>query len=580
VLDIRDQADVLEQAGVWVHAHRSAAAGVRLDHSLRGELSRVDPGGGSALRLRGRLAAEADYRAGTSERILAVVAEARAAGDPVALAENLGLALHCLLGPGSAAARQPLTDELISAALRSDRPGDLALALLWRAVDGYLVGDPLAERRRNELRAHLDAEPYAAAGLVADGIDVMRDIRAGRLAEAEIRAGTNATAGRSAGDPNADGWYAAQLVTVRWYQGRLAELRPLLTDVVDSPALSVLNHSFVAALAVAAADAGDRRTSIGALARLRDTALADSNSRLVTLYGMVEAAHRLADADAAADAYQRLAPHAAMPMTGGLAVTCFGSTEHALGVAALTTGDLDRAIEHLHAAVRDNERLGHWPAAALARARLAASLVRRGGPGDAASARRLRAAADEDADAFGLVLPAPAISARPVRVEAARRGRFWEIGYAGRLARVADGVGVRYLATLLANAGAEMSASDLAGAPTASIDQPVLDAAARQAYRRRLSDLQDEIDDLEAAQDLGRAEAVRAEREWLIAELAAATGLGGRTRRFAGPDERARISVTKAIRRAVARITTADPVIGAELDATVRTGARCLYAPR
>jgi hypothetical protein len=38
--------------------------------------------------------------------------------------------------------------------------------------------------------------------------------------------------------------------------------------------------------------------------------------------------------------------------------------------------------------------------------------------------------------------------------------------------------------------------------------------------------------------------------------------------------------VGKAIRRALARITAADAVIGAELQATVQTGVRCIYHPR
>ena len=47
-----------------------------------------------ALRIRARLAAEADYRHGTDAAILTVLAEARAAEDPVALAEALSLAHH------------------------------------------------------------------------------------------------------------------------------------------------------------------------------------------------------------------------------------------------------------------------------------------------------------------------------------------------------------------------------------------------------------------------------------------------------------------------------------------------------
>ena len=70
------------------------------------------------------------------------------------------------------------------------------------------------------------------------------------------------------------------------------------------------------------------------------------------------------------------------------------------------------------------------------------------------------------------------------------------------------------------------------------------------------------------------------ESDWLVAELAAATGLGGRQRRFADDAERARIAVGKAIRRALRRIEAADQALGADLRACVVTGLRCCYRPQ
>ena len=42
---------------------------------------------------------------------------------------------------------------------------------------------------------------------------------------------------------------------------------------------------------------------------------------------------------------------------------------------------------------------------------------------------------------------------------------------------------------------------------------------------------------------------------------------------------RARVSVTKSIRRALARIAAVQPALGQHLGATIRTGIRCVYAP-
>ena len=109
--------------------------------------------------------------------------------------------------------------------------------------------------------------------------------------------------------------------------------------------------------------------------------------------------------------------------------------------------------------------------------------------------------------------------------------------------------------------------------------QPVLDQKAVGEYRSRLTRLDAEIRDLESAAPHDQAAGARAEREWLAGQLASAAGLAGRSRSFPDTDERARVAVGKAIRRALVRITAADAVIGGHLRQTVRTGARCSYWP-
>ena len=70
-----------------------------------------------------------------------------------------------------------------------------------------------------------------------------------------------------------------------------------------------------------------------------------------------------------------------------LAITCFGSAHHYLGVAALTDDKFDIAVRHLDAAVAANEALLHGPAAEASRLRLAESGERRSVPGGLASRR-------------------------------------------------------------------------------------------------------------------------------------------------------------------------------------------------
>jgi hypothetical protein len=150
--------------------------------------------------------------------------------------------------------------------------------------------------------------------------------------------------------------------------------------------------------------------------------------------------------------------------------------------------------------------------------------------------------------------------------------------------QVEHSVGMTYLATLLANPGYELTAVELAAGPgpdavAGGTAQPVLDQAATSHYRKWLATLEAELDEHEANNDAGRAARIRSERDWLLGELSAAAGLAGRVREFAGAEEKARIAVGKAIRRALAKIAAADEVIAGALRDGVHTGTRCCYRP-
>lgn len=585
----------LGMSGLWVHEHHRAADATTIRAHQRHALTLIDPLSSLAVRLRARLLAEEDYRVGEHATILRTLAQARVTDDPVTIAEALSLAHHCLMSPEHEAFRLDLAQDLIGQAARTHRRGDLLIGLLWRTVDLFLAGDPRAERSLQELCEQLAHRDHLAVGFVVSAIKVMLAIRAGRLTEAEALAAACAKQGADAGGIDAPGWYGAQLTTIRWYQGRIAELVEPLSELIHSPALGFTDYAYFPALAVAAASAGDRRLATGMLARLRRPGLSElprTKSWLAAMHGLVEAAHLLDDTDTAAKAYRLLTPFARLPAMTGLGIACFGSTHHALGMAALTTGDSDSAADHLDQAVQANLGLGHWPAAALSRWRLGQAMAIRHGISDPAARRQLTVAEQEAAE-LGMALPSwPARRAASrcreyAMVTCRRHGRQWQIELGGRIARVDNSVGVRHLAILLANPGQEIPAADLAAGQTGIRDnstapsvQPVLDQLAERTYKDRLRELEAEIAELESLNDSGRAIGLRTERDWLAAELSAATGLGGRARPFATDDERARIAVGKAIRRVLTRIAEADSMIGEELRATVETGRRCCYRPR
>jgi hypothetical protein len=129
-------------------------------------LSLLDARSVLALRVRTRLAGEADYFHGTHTAILAALDEVRAAADPELLAEALSIAHHCLLDPDHVQMRRELAVELIKASFRTERRSDLLMGLLWQTVDAYCEGDPHAGRLLGDLKDHLGQRNHLAVGFV------------------------------------------------------------------------------------------------------------------------------------------------------------------------------------------------------------------------------------------------------------------------------------------------------------------------------------------------------------------------------------------------------------------------------
>jgi hypothetical protein len=582
--------------GLWPHDHRTLAA-TQADARLQRAIAVTAPKSSLGLRLRIRLAGETDYLRGGHQSILAALEEARRADDPLAVAEAASLAHHCLLGPDESAIRAELVQTQIAAALRTGRRSDLLIGMLREAVNRLIDGDPRAERYLYDLRAKVSDQDFPAVRYVLQNTDVMRGIRAGKFAESEALSRECERFGQALGDPDASGWMGAQLVTIRWYQGRIGELVDPLRDLVDSPTLSGKDTSFFGALAVAAAASDDLRTAASTLNRVAGPGLDQiprSSSWLVTLYGIVEAAHLLGEPLVARAAYDLLLPHSHRPLVGSLGVACFGSVEHALGVASLTFAEPQQAIDHLRKAVRRNLAFRHWPAAVLSRWRLGHALRVLGRREESAETAEHLATAEREAGELGMRLPRDANRREPVPakrqtglVTCRRNGRLWELALGSHVVHLEQMRGLQYLAILLANPRQEISAVELAAGPVTVprtpkvvIPQPILDGVAKRQYRDRLVKLNADMNVREREGRFEEAERLDAERQWLVTELAVASGFLQRDRTFAHDEERARVAVGKAIRRAISRIEAIDALIGSELRHTIQTGGRCSYQPR
>ena len=191
----------------------------------------------------------------------------------------------------------------------------------------------------------------------------------------------------------------------------------------------------------------------------------------------------------------------------------------------------------------------------------------------------------------------------PRRVFFACAGEFWTIGSADRTFSLADIKGLGYLQSLLRHPRVEFHSVDLLRGPAATSSQsaqlerdaleshlvirPVaeddggvmLDVQAKREYRQKLIELNEELAELRKQGNYRRGEQIEAEIDFLRSEITRAQGINRRDRKTGSASERARISVTRAIKLALDKISEHDRELGALLLRTIRTGAFCSYAP-
>jgi hypothetical protein len=182
-------------------------------------------------------------------------------------------------------------------------------------------------------------------------------------------------------------------------------------------------------------------------------------------------------------------------------------------------------------------------------------------------------------------------------------GDLWTIQFQDEVCRLKNSKGLHYLAKLLAHPGREFHALELLAVETASSDQvraglhshdtdrpgmhtrdigdagEVLDARAKSDYRRRLRELDEELEEARELGDLGRVERLSEELEALARHLAGAVGLGGRDRRAGSAAERARLNVTRAVKTVLDKLPESSPRLADHLQRSVRTGTFCSYSP-
>lgn len=230
--------------------------------------------------------------------------------------------------------------------------------------------------------------------------------------------------------------------------------------------------------------------------------------------------------------------------------------EHDLGKLLLSQGQNVEARRYLEDAAKLADELGMHPLARQARAL-------------------------EGAPESTPAEPPPSSAGRGFALSLS--GDTWQVRFDGRSFAVRDTRGMQLLARLVERPGTEVHVLALSGDDAQELVEEsagdVLDAPAREAYRRRLVELEVALDEAELDADRARLERLQQERQFLVQELSRAVGLAGRPRQAGSATERARVNVRKRLKQAIAKVEQVDLDAGRYLAQALRTGSFCSFRP-
>lgn len=355
----------------------------------------------SRARLLATVALESNYggdwerRQALSDEALAI---ARRLGDPETLAAVFTLRHEAIRLPHTLEERLANTAEHLEAAARLGDPLQRAFAAHWRVRACWEAGDIDEIDRWMVVVDELgDLNRYLKWNASAQWS--YRLLLHGRMDEAEERTYEAFQVGQAAGERDAPTVLAAQLVNVRWDQGRLAEMEPMLQRAVaDNPGIP----AFRAVLAQAYCEL-DRFDDARALFE-RDAvghfgAYGYDCTWLCSAVLLADVCAQLDDAGRAPELYQRLAPWRDQVAFSGASV--YGSVAHYLGQLAASARRYDAADVDFTEAARRHEAMGAVTFLARTRLAWARMLARRGEAGDRTRAGALVDLAAAEAERVG-----------------------------------------------------------------------------------------------------------------------------------------------------------------------------------
>jgi hypothetical protein len=554
-----------------------AAVSLRDDHVL-------------GARVEARLATALSYRAPLAERTeLAARARRRATvgGDPMAVAESLAAWCDVVAGPDHLAERRGAAAEIIE---RAGQAGDARLEALGRRLlvealfeAGELRRGELEVARFERTAARLGRAEYAwYAPLWRAALAFAR----GHMeARARARADLDVLVGE-AGGGNAALLARVQRGTMAFDLGDPVIVQDALGEMLELGAVSAVDDvQLLVTRTLVGALAGDLDGARSALDRCVAAVLAaDHDSEWPsTMMQVAEVIVALGGHPAAAAVREAVGPYGHVWVVEGIGAAIRGPLDRVLGSLAAIDGDVDAAVSHFAAARESAIRAGAVLLAAVVDHEAGLALNDRPSLERAAEVwRRVGATCRLTQIEAALGPAAQPVAGAPSVNRFVRDGDVWTITFAGSSCSLPDRKGLRDLARLVAEPGRAIAAQDLMTGGATVVDGgtgPAVDVQARDEYRRRLVEIEAELDEADGVGDRERSERLVTEQEALIAELRGAFGLGGRPRLGGVPAERARTAVRSRISDALQRIETAHPMLGRHLRRSVRTGTYCVYQP-
>ncbi len=281
---------------------------------------------------------------------------ARAGGDQRVVAQVLIRYLIAHWGPENPRDRVAAAAESIAISAQLDEPLDLFHGLFWQAAAQIELGrvQDAAQTLREQERIAARIGDGTANWLCECAASLHLALR-GQLDEAEARAQHAAELAQHGAQPDALPFYLTQVASIRWQQGRLPELAPLLASALDQyPGLP----AFRSLVCLAHALGDDHAFAREVLVIDTSTGFADLPRDPIWIAGAVTYAHaivELGERDAALAVHSLLDPYRGQLATTSISV--WGLVDHALGRLELLLGDAAAGRRSLERAMVAYERM-------------------------------------------------------------------------------------------------------------------------------------------------------------------------------------------------------------------------------